>query len=134
MWLGVTGRQINSPFDYLGNATNGIKWGVYLAPGDTNHMNRQHCDFYLANNSRTNMDSLWMRPKAQALYTLTLCDRNGRAVPKSYLGKETALPLAADLNIHHFGSNGIEQIDGVLPLITNAPVHVGALNLMGLFF
>jgi hypothetical protein len=116
-----------------GNATNGVKWGVYLAPGNTNHLNRQHCDFYLLNDSVTNMNFHWMRPKAGALCNLTLRDSHDKAVPKSYWGKATGLPLASGLNLHRLGSNALEHVDGILPLMTNSPVHVSAVNLMDLF-
>ncbi|HZI32468.1 MAG TPA: hypothetical protein VFF11_09000, partial [Candidatus Binatia bacterium] len=116
-----------------GDATNGVKWGVYLAPGDAQHLNRQHCDFYLLNDSGTNMNFLWMRPQAGALCNLTLRDSHGKAVPKSYWGKATGLPLATNLNLHRLGSNALEHIDGILPLMPHSPVHVSAVNLMDLF-
>ncbi|HTX22132.1 MAG TPA: hypothetical protein VMD27_09805 [Candidatus Aquilonibacter sp.] len=116
-----------------GAATNGIKWGVYLVPGDTNHMNRQHCEFYVVNIAQTNMNFLWMRPKPQCIYSLSLHDKNGEEAPKSYLGKEQGLPLAVELDIRHLDSKAIEQIAGILPLATNAPVRMASVDVMDQF-
>ena len=119
-----------------GAATNGIKWGIYLIPGDTNHMNRQHCEIYVVNDSGTNMNFLWMRPRKQSIYSLSLHDKDGKEVPKSrsgpafFGGTEKASPPGADLDIHHLDSKAIELIDGVLPLVTNAPVRVASFDAM----
>jgi hypothetical protein len=116
--------------------THGIKWGIYLAPGDTNHMNSHHCELYVMNDSGTNMNFQWMRPKQQTLYSLRLYDKDGKEIPKSYSGRasfggtETALPTATDLNLHHLDTKAIELIDGVLPLVTNAPVRVASFDAM----
>ena len=116
-----------------GVETNGIKWGIYLAPGDTNHMNRQHCDFYVVNDTGTNMNFLWMRPKEESIYSLNLHDQAGTDVARSYLGKEKGQPLAANLDMRHLDVEAIGQIDGVLPLFTNVPVHVCSVDLLDQF-
>ena len=119
-----------------GTPTNGIKWGIYLAPGDTNHMNRQHCELYVVNDSGKNMNFQWMRPKQQALYSLHLYDKDRKEIPKSYSGRasfggtETVLPTATVLDLHHLDSKAIELIDGVLPLITNALARVASFDAM----
>ena len=117
-----------------GTPANGIKWGIYLIPGDTNHMNRQHCEVYVMNDSGANMNFQWMRPKQQALYSLHLYDNDRKEIPKSYSGRasfgrtETALPTATAPDLHHLDSKAIELIDGVLPLVTNAPVRVASFD------
>ena len=116
-----------------GEATNQIKSGIYIAPGDTNHFNRYRCDFYLVNASRTNMSYLWMRPKGRLICSLTLYDKDGKEVPRSFMGKEKARPLAVNLDTHHLDSEAIELVDGVLPLASNAPVCVSSINLIDQF-
>jgi hypothetical protein len=96
-------------------------------------MNRQHCDFYVVNDTGINMNFLWMRPKEQSIYSLYLYDQAGTNVAVSYLGKEKGQPLAANLDMSHLDAEAIGQIDGVLPLFTNVPVHVCSVDLLDQF-
>ena len=112
-----------------GRETNGIQWGAYLSPGDTNHLNRHHFDFYLVNRSGTNMNFQWMRPAAPAGCVWELFDGAGQPVGQSKWGKLTQPVLATGLNWHHLDAKAVEQIDGVLPLVTNVPVRVASMDL-----